>query len=149
MLPMVDSQGKAVPGAFGREKAGSAAEPGARAVWGCTLVPRLVRCCRLLPRGGWTIADGPLQTQPRPSPPNPTLPITAHWSPSGRRPKRVERYEGGEKARYYRDDDVDLDTLVKRTKYEVSPLLVGFELKRKRGVWKGRPGHPAGQAHQV
>jgi len=35
--------------------------------------------------------------------------------------KRVERYEGGEKKRYYADDDaVDLATLVKRTKYEVS-----------------------------
>lgn len=28
VLPMVDSQGKAVPGAFGREKAGATAEPG-------------------------------------------------------------------------------------------------------------------------
>lgn len=32
----------------------------------------------------------------------------------------MERYEGGEKARYYKDDDTDLQTLVKRTKYEVS-----------------------------
>ena len=39
---------------------------------------------------------------------------------AGRRPKRLERYEGGEKARYYKDDDVDLQTLVKRTKYEAS-----------------------------
>lgn len=33
--------------------------------------------------------------------------------------KRVERFEGGERKRYYGDDDaVDLNTLVKRTKYE-------------------------------
>ena len=39
---------------------------------------------------------------------------------AGRRPKRVERYEGGERARYFADDDkLDLGTLVKRTKYEV------------------------------
>ncbi len=43
-----------------------------------------------------------------------------HVTTVGRRPKRLERYEGGEKARYYKDDDVDLQTLVKRTKYEAS-----------------------------
>lgn len=32
--------------------------------------------------------------------------------------KRVQRYEGGEKQRYFADDDsLDLDTLVKRAKY--------------------------------
>ena len=35
-----------------------------------------------------------------------------------RRPKRVQRYEGGERSRYFADDDaVDLATLAKRTKH--------------------------------
>lgn len=50
---------------------------------------------------------------------------TAAAKAAGVRPsKRVERYEGGEKRRYFADDDaVDLATLVKRTKYEVSGVI--------------------------
>jgi len=68
MLPMVDAQGKAVRGAFGREANVSTA---------------------------------------------------AALPPGQRPPKRTQRYdESGQKTRYFADDDaVDLDTLVKRTKY--------------------------------
>jgi hypothetical protein len=72
-LPLIDAQGRAAPGAFGREAAGA--------------------------------------------------------KESGVRPaRRVERYDGGEKRRYYADDDAaDLATLVKRTKYEVN--FAGFKNK--------------------
>ncbi|GAX76750.1 hypothetical protein CEUSTIGMA_g4197.t1 [Chlamydomonas eustigma] len=68
-LPLVDAQGRAMKGAFGRESAGG----GQRA--------------EMEERRG--------------------------------KPKRVQRYdEDGKKARYFKDDDdVDLQTLVKRTKY--------------------------------
>ena len=63
ILPLVDAAGRAAPGAFGREAAGTAA--------------------------------------------------------AGVRPtKRIERFEDGERKRYFADDDtLDLETLVKRTKY--------------------------------
>jgi len=65
-LPLVDAQGRAVRGAFGRENAGAALDP---------------------------------------------------RDPYNK--KRVQRYgDDGQRARYFKDDDdVDLDTLVKRTKY--------------------------------
>ena len=68
-LPLIDSQGKAVPGAFGREKASE---------------------------------------------------TTIFEDKSFKSRKMVERYDvDGQKARYYADDDsTDLNTLVKRTKYE-------------------------------
>ncbi|EFN55254.1 hypothetical protein CHLNCDRAFT_134588 [Chlorella variabilis] len=64
VLPQVDARGRAVPGAFGREEAGTG------------------------------LLDG------------------------GRKQKRVQRYEGGERSKYFADDDdTDLQTLMKRTKH--------------------------------
>ncbi|KAL4428538.1 hypothetical protein ABPG75_002627 [Micractinium tetrahymenae] len=64
VLPQINARGRAVPGAFGREEAGT------------------------------NMADG------------------------GRRQKRTQRYEGGERSRYFADDDAtDLQTLAKRTKH--------------------------------
>lgn len=65
VLPLVDSKGRAAPGAFGRE-------------------------------------------------------TSANMVGDARPPKRVQRYERGEKKRYFADDDnVDLDTLVRRTKHKI------------------------------
>lgn len=76
-LPLIDSKGRPVPGAFGRETVG--------AVGSC--------------------GEG--------------------YQKQHRRDRRVQRYDAdGTKARYYADDDdVDLDTLVKRTKYKGAPDL--------------------------
>ncbi|PSC69918.1 CWF19 2 [Micractinium conductrix] len=42
----------------------------------------------------------------------------ANLPDGGRRAKRVQRYEGGERSKYFADDDeTDLQTLMKRTKY--------------------------------
>ena len=82
-LPLVDAQGRAAPGAFGRETTSAD-------------------------------ADHKYRTS-----------------------KQVERFEGGERKRYYGDDDsVDLDTLVKRTKYgqidDMDDVMAGNIAKRSR-----------------
>ncbi len=42
----------------------------------------------------------------------------------GKRPKRLQGYEGGERARYFADDDAaDLAVLVKRQRHEGAPDL--------------------------
>lgn len=42
----------------------------------------------------------------------------------GRKPKRVQGYEGGERARYFADDDAaDLAMLVKRQRHDGTPDL--------------------------
>jgi hypothetical protein len=57
---------------------------------------------------------------PLPTPPSTPSTLTARPRShlTGKRRKEVQRYEGGEKQRYFADDDdVDLATLVKRAKY--------------------------------
>jgi hypothetical protein len=49
----------------------------------------------------------------------------------------VQRYEDGQKQRYFADDDdMDLAALVKRTKYG-GCSRVQVQVQRRRGMWGG------------
>lgn len=118
MLPQIDARGRAVPGAFGREEAGAGMADGG----GCGRRPclavsgrkRMVACSCALPivvhMPCASFSQSCIMTLMQCGPPAHEFVRFCRDMPgarphAGRRQKRTQRYEGGERSRYFADDD--------------------------------------------